>query len=140
MHKSSGSENAWSQLGRRRSYDTGAMVSVRSNTRMFKAVKEEGFKKNGLSMPINMSKVNTCHMPLNQIPFRLTQHPQIPFAISASDNAYYEEFNAKERARQKQETIDAFNYKAIIRGEIALNKLRDPEAFMRFEEHIKRII
>jgi hypothetical protein len=140
MHKISGSENAWSQLGRQRSYDNGAMLSVRSNTRFFKAVKEGGFKNNGLSMPINTTKVNTCHMPLNQIPFRLTQHPQIPFAISASDNAYYEEHNAKERARQKKEKKDAFNYKAIIREEIALNKLRDPEAFMRFEEHIKRIL
>jgi hypothetical protein len=138
MHKSPGSENAWSQLGRQRSYDTGAMVSVRSNTRFFKAVKEDGFKNNQLSMPISkMSKVNVSHMPLNQIPFRLTQHPHVPFAISASDNAYYEEYNAKERERLKKEKLDAFHYKAIIREELALNKLRNPEAFKHFEEHIK---
>lgn len=138
MHKSPGSEKTWSQLGRQRSYDTGAMVSVRSNTRFFKAVKEEGFKNNQLSMPIGkMNKINVSHMPLNQIPFRLTQHPHIPFAITAGDNAIYEEYNAKERERQKKEKIDTFNAKATIRHKEALLKIKNPDAFRLFEEHIK---
>lgn len=76
-------------------------------------------------------------MPINQIPFKLTQHPHVPFAITAGDNAIYEEYNAKERERQKKEKIDIFNAKATIRHNQALLKLKNPAAFKLFEEHIK---
>ena len=93
-----------------RSFDNNStMVSVRSNTKFFKAVKEDKYTGQHLSMPIGRTKgININHMPLNQIPFRLTHHPSVPFAISASDNAVYEEFNTKERERMNKEKVEKF--------------------------------
>ena len=95
------------KIPRQGSFDTTTMVSVKSNTKFFKAVKEDGFSGQHLSMPVGAFRgVNVNHMPLNQIPFRLTQHPHVPFTISASESALYHEFNTKERERMKQKKVE----------------------------------
>jgi hypothetical protein len=87
-------------LSSKPSLDT--MVSVKSNTKFFKVEKNPALSSHMMSLPLGGVKgVDLSNMPLNQIPFRLTQHPHVPFAISASDNALYEEFKARERENQK---------------------------------------
>lgn len=127
MHRSPGSEIGLTGIPSYKSFDSNAPISVRSNSRFYKAVKEEGYRNQHLSMPMSALKgVDLSNMPLKQIPFRLTQHPRVPFAITASDNAIYQEFSAKERERLKQEKIERFLVETKMRvsdkNEAAKNK------------------
>lgn len=143
MQRSPGMAKDWGHLSSKRSVDSNNLVSVRSNTRFFKAVKEEGFENHHLSMPVSALKgVDLSNTPLNQIPFRLTQHPYVPFAISASDNAVYQEFNTKERERLKKEKIERFMAETQERVKTKAEKTEKREAKMlkKIEDHIKQIL
>lgn len=119
------------------------MVSVRSNTKFFKAEKNPGYENNFLSMPIHGVKgADLSNMPLNQIPFRLTQHPNIPFAITASDNAIYEEYKTKERVKVKEERVQRFlaETKARVDSKERLAKIDSRKILTKIEKHIKEIL
>lgn len=131
------------RLPKQGSFDTTTMVSVRSNTKFFKAVKEEGFQGQHLSMPVGATRgINVNHMPLNQIPFRLTQHPHLPFTITASDNALYQEMNTKERQRLKKEKVEDFYQQTCkrVNKKVAKQKQGKEEKLLALENHIKNIL
>ena len=120
-----------------------SMVSVRSNTKFFKAVKEPGFQNQHLSLPLGTVKgVDLSNTPLNQIPFRLTQHPNVPFTITASDNAYYESYNAQEREKAKKEKVDRFLAKtqASVAVKAKNDKLKSQKILTETEDNIKNIL
>ena len=141
MQLSPGSERR--PLSSKRSFDAGTMVSVRSNTKFFKAEKYPGYENNHLSLPIHGVKgADLWNMPLNQIPFRLTQHPNVPFAITASDNAIYEEYNTKERVRAKEDKIHRFlaETRARVDSRERLSRTKSKRLLLRIEKHIKKIL
>lgn len=143
MQRSPGMVREWGHLSSKRSVDSNTLVSVRSNTRFFKAIKEEGFENHHLSMPVSALKgVDLSNTPLNQIPFRLTQHPYVPFAISASDNAVYQEFNTKERERLKKEKIERFlaETQAKVKAKTQKTQMSEAKMLKEIEDHIKQIL
>lgn len=116
---------------------------MRSNTKFFKAEKNPGYENQHLSMPIHGVKgADLCNMPLNQIPFRLTQHPNIPFAITASDNAIYEEYTTKERVRAKEEKVKRFlaETRARVDSKERVERVKNRDILTKIEEHIKAIL
>lgn len=143
MLKSPISERDIRGLSSRQSLENHTQQSVRSNSRFFKAMKQQSYDEHHLSMPISaIQKVDVSNMPLNQIPFRLTQHPNLPFAITASDNAIYQEFNTKERDRLKQEKIDKFfeETKRRVAKKSKVEKAKNAKAIGDIEAHIKKIL
>ena len=153
MLKTPTSDRDLRSLSAKKSFDTRTQQSVRSNSRFFKAVKQKSYKDMHLSLPISaIQKVDSSNMPLNQIPFRLTQHAailsntpydaQVPFAISASEHAFYQELETKERERYKKEKVDDFLMKTRARVE-KVTKMQDSDkAYIvkKIEDHIRDIL
>ena len=143
MLKSPISERDLRSLSGKNACDNRTQQSVKSNSRFFKAVKQKSYGDKHLSMPIGpVQKVQASNMPLNQINFRLTQHPQVQFAISASDNAIYQEFNTKERERAKKEKIDNFmkETQARVAQTVGLERAASTTNITNLELNIKRIL
>lgn len=130
MHKSQFSSKDFRGLSSKRSFDNQTVVSVRSNTHFYKAVKEE------------QSKHPYMTLPIKSLNFRVYAENKTPFAITATDNAFYQEFNTKERERLKKEKIKRFlsETRAKVNQRVGKEKGISANMLHEIEEHIKKIL
>jgi hypothetical protein len=98
---------------------------------------------NYIPLPIGDPKsFDRANKPLNQIGFRLTQHPYAQFAISANENALFQEYDALERKRMKEQKIEMFHTQACQRvHERTMNKQEeDLKLDKRIAFNIKKVL
>jgi len=87
------------------------IVSVKSNAVHYKLIREDHKgAENNINLPISPSRFVNLFVdnPISKINHRLEQHVKHPVALSAIDNAYFEETSAKDRDEKKKQKVEDF--------------------------------